>query len=83
MININNLTKSYDPTKRAAVSELSLSVKSGEIYGFLGPNGAGKSTTINIMVGKIVQDSGTILIDGIDTFTHSLETKKIIGYVPD
>ena len=83
MININNLTKRYDTTKRAAVADLSLHIKSGEIYGFLGPNGAGKSTTINIMVGKIVQDSGTILIDGVDTFAHSLETKKIIGYVPD
>jgi ABC-2 type transport system ATP-binding protein len=43
MININNLTKSYDPTKRAAVADLSLHIKSGEIYGFLGPNGAGKA----------------------------------------
>ncbi|MFA5468104.1 MAG: ABC transporter ATP-binding protein [Sphaerochaetaceae bacterium] len=83
MIKINHLTKSYDKGKRPAVSELSLEVKAGEIFGFLGPNGAGKSTTINIMVGKIVQDSGSIEIDGLDTFKASLQTKKIIGYVPD
>jgi ABC-2 type transport system ATP-binding protein len=83
MIKIENLTKSYSPDKRPAVSDLSLHVKGGEIYGFLGPNGAGKSTTINIMVGKIVQESGTILIDGIDTFSQSLQAKQIIGYVPD
>ena len=82
MININNLTKSYDPTKRAAVSELSLSVKSGEIYCFLGPNGAGKSTTINIMVGKIFQDSGQFLSMALTLLPLSRD-KKIIGYVPD
>ena len=48
MISCNKLTKVFD--KDPVVSEVDLSVSSGEIYGFLGPNGAGKTTTINRLV---------------------------------
>ncbi len=45
-----------------AVDELSLSVPAGETLGLLGPNGAGKTTTINMLVGLLEPDSGTVLI---------------------
>lgn len=83
MVLISEVSKRYRKDKPLAVSDLTLEIASGEIFGFLGPNGAGKSTTINMMVGKIVQDQGTILIDGHDTLKDALDAKKVVGYVPD
>ena len=48
-IEIKNLTKNYG--KNRGVTNLSMTVEEGDIYGFLGPNGAGKSTTIRSMLG--------------------------------
>lgn len=56
------LTKRYG--KRSAVSELSLSVDKGSVFGFLGPNGAGKTTTIRMMLGLARPTSGTINLLG-------------------
>ena len=49
MIEIEHLSKRYG--EHLAVSDLSVTIESGQIYGFLGPNGAGKSTIMNIMAG--------------------------------
>lgn len=83
MIRLNKVTKTYGAGRIPAVASLDLEVKRGEIYGFLGPNGAGKSTTINMIVGKIQQDSGSILVNGIDNRISPVGIKRIIGYVPD
>ncbi len=47
-----------------AVSDISLSVRRGEVYGFLGPNGAGKSTTIRMVLGLIQPTAGEIALFG-------------------
>ncbi len=51
IIEINNLTKQYG--SQIAVNNLSITVESGQIYGFLGRNGAGKTTTIRMLLGLI------------------------------
>jgi ABC-2 type transport system ATP-binding protein len=81
MIDIINLTKDYGTT--IAVSDLSLNVASGEIYGFIGPNGAGKTTTIRLMGGIIAPTSGKVIIDGYDMAKNPVGAKQIIGFVPD
>ena len=81
MIDIISLTKDYGTT--LAVSDLSLSVASGEIYGFIGPNGAGKTTTIRMMGGIIAPTSGSVIIDGYDMAKNPVGAKQIIGFVPD
>ena len=81
MIDIINLTKDYGTT--IAVCDLSLSVASGEIYGFIGPNGAGKTTTIRMMGGIIAPTSGSVIIDGFDMAKNPVGAKQIIGFVPD
>jgi ABC-2 type transport system ATP-binding protein len=83
MIEIRNVSKTYSEGGVKAVDGLSLTVPSGEIFGFLGPNGAGKSTTIKMLIGLLKQDSGTILMNGIDTGEDLIGVKQIIGYVPD
>ncbi|MDM5189056.1 ABC transporter ATP-binding protein [Bacillus sp. DX4.1] len=82
MIEISNISKSYNGTT-FAVKDLSLTIPSGEIFGFLGPNGAGKSTTIKMVTGVHSIDKGTILINGKDVTKEPLEAKKTFGYVPD
>ena len=83
MIDIQNVSKSYNKGRVKAVDGLSLTVEAGEIFGFLGPNGAGKTTTIKMIVGLLRPDSGTIALDGIDAGREPLKCKAITTYVPD
>ncbi|NMF03937.1 ABC transporter ATP-binding protein [Clostridium beijerinckii] len=82
MINISNITKSYNGNYNA-VSNLNLEIKDGEIYGLLGPNGAGKTTTIKMITGIIAPTSGKIEINGIDISKEPVRAKEQFGYVPD
>ncbi|MBQ9514201.1 MAG: ABC transporter ATP-binding protein [Clostridia bacterium] len=81
MLEIKNLTKKYGDF--VAVSDLSLTVKDGEIYGFIGHNGAGKSTVIKAIVGAHRFDSGEIIINGNSLKDKPIECKKDMAYVPD
>ncbi len=63
-----------------AVSELSLAVSAGRIFGLLGPNGAGKTTTIRMIVNITAPDSGRIELFG-QTITPELQDR--IGYLPE
>lgn len=82
MLKINDLTKTYKGGKKA-VDGLSLTVESGDIYGFIGHNGAGKSTTIKAVVGILDFDGGEIFIDGRSVKEEPLECKKVTAYIPD
>lgn len=82
MIEINNVSKSYNGTTKA-VDILNLTIPEGIIFGFLGPNGAGKSTTIKMIAGILNSDSGHIKINGINIKDKPIEAKKQFGYVPD
>lgn len=81
MIELSHLTKRYG--EHLAVSDLSFTVESGQIYGFLGPNGAGKSTTMNIMTGCLSATEGSIRIGGHDIFEEPDKAKRLIGYLPE
>ncbi len=59
---LEHVNKSFG--KRRIISDLSLTVHEGEVFGFLGPNGAGKTTTIKMILGLLSMDSGTISICG-------------------
>lgn len=81
MIRLENLTKKYG--EFTAVSNLSLVIPKGEIFGFIGPNGAGKTTTIKMMGGIMDPTSGSIDICGISMKDEPEKAKKIIGFIPD
>ena len=82
MLEIRNYSKSYGGEKKAA-DNVSLSVMSGDIYGFIGHNGAGKSTTIRAVVGVLDFTEGEIFIDGHSVKDEPMECKKITAYIPD
>lgn len=82
MLEIKNLTKSYDG-KTNAVSDLTLTINDGEIFGFIGHNGAGKTTTIKCVVGILAFEARDVLIDGKSIKEYPIECKKVIAYIPD
>lgn len=81
MIRTEALCKTYG--RFAAVKDVDLHVRRGEVFGFLGPNGAGKTTTMKMVAGLLRPTSGRIWIDGIDTARDPVEAKRRTGYIPD
>jgi ABC-2 type transport system ATP-binding protein len=79
MILLQNIQKTFKGKK--ALDDLSLEVKAGEIYGLLGANGAGKSTTLNLILGFLNPDHGTISVG--TNFEKSNKSNKNIGYIPE
>jgi len=66
-----------------AVEDVTLSVASGQFFGFLGPNGAGKSTTIKMLTGLLEPTSGTMEILGEPFGAGAINLKRQIGVVPE
>ncbi|WP_027370446.1 ABC transporter ATP-binding protein [Desulfovermiculus halophilus] len=81
IIAVETLAKRFDDVQ--AVSDVSFTVKQGELFGFLGPNGAGKTTTINMLTGLARPDSGTMSIGGLDCTKRPRSAQHLIGVVPD
>ena len=80
MIEVRNLTKSYNVLEKPVVKNVSLCARPGEITILLGPNGAGKSTTIK-SIANLLNYEGEILICGHPN--NTIEAKKCFSYVPE
>src|SRR2546429_680747 len=80
IIEVEGLTKGYG-SKRGIV-DVSFQVEEGEVFGFLGPNGAGKTTTIRLLMALLRADAGSARIAGLDSWEHSVEIKRLSGYMP-
>jgi len=78
MLEVDGLTKRYGTT--LALSDLSFSVRPGEVYGFVGANGAGKTTAMRIMLGVLAADSGVVRWQGKPV---TFETRRRFGYMPE
>lgn len=63
-VEVRGLSRSFEG--RAVLSEVSFSVRHGEVFGYLGPNGAGKTTTIRILLGLLAPDAGEVRVLGRD-----------------
>jgi len=79
-LSIRGLTKRFGDI--LAVSDLSLDVRRGEVFGLLGPNGAGKTTTIRMICGLVRPDAGEVLLDGAPTAPLSRGAKGRLGLCP-
>jgi ABC-2 type transport system ATP-binding protein len=78
-IDVRRLNKSF--ADKHVVTDLSLQVQPGEIFGFLGPNGSGKTTSIRMMCGLLTPDSGSGTCLGYDILTESEQIKRNVGYM--
>ncbi|MFQ5607413.1 MAG: ABC transporter ATP-binding protein [Candidatus Zixiibacteriota bacterium] len=79
MIQAQNLRKAFGDI--VAVDDISFTLEKGQTFGLLGPNGAGKSTTINMLVGALTPDDGTITV-GDETDPTAARVRRKIGAAP-
>lgn len=79
IITVNNLVKKFG--EFTAVSNITFSVKQGEIFAFLGPNGAGKTTTIKMLTTLLHPTSGTIALGGFNPISQQMQVRKMFGIV--
>lgn len=80
VIEIDHLTKDYGSER--GVFGIDLTINEGEMVGFVGTNGSGKTTTIRNIMGFLKPTSGCVRVNGLESWTHSSEIVKNIGYVP-
>ncbi len=80
MIHMEKLNKTID--HQHILKDLTLTVKSGSIYGLVGPNGCGKTTLIKHLTGVLQRDSGSIEFDGADIYENAA-LKASLGFIPD
>lgn len=81
MIHVQNLTKYFGDL--CAVDHINIDIQKGEILGLLGPNGAGKTTTLRMLTGFLRPNEGSIRVKDYSIETHSLEIRKMLGYLPE
>ncbi|AXI99442.1 ABC-2 type transport system ATP-binding protein [Cyclonatronum proteinivorum] len=81
MLEARGLTKTYG--SNTALDQLNLTIGPGEVYCLLGANGAGKTTTINLFLSFITPDSGSALVNGIESAAKPDEARKLITYIPE
>lgn len=79
ILSVENLKKSYKEV--AAVKDISLEVKKGQLFAFLGPNGAGKSTTIDMLCTLLKPEAGKVTVNGFELGQNDDDIKKSIGVV--
>ena len=83
-LKVENVNKIYQQGNKhvEALKNISLEVKTGEIFGLLGPNGAGKSTFINILAGTVNKTNGFINVWGFDLDKNPRQVRASLGIVP-
>jgi ABC-2 type transport system ATP-binding protein len=79
-ISIENVSKSFDTCP--ALTNFSLQVERGSLYGLIGPDGAGKSTLMRLLCALIKADEGKITIRNMEVFEKTSDVRKILGYMP-
>lgn len=82
MIQVQDISKSYEKGKVQALDHIHLTVKPGEIFGLIGPDGAGKTTLIRIIASLLLPDSGNVKVFEYDTREDFQSIRNIIGYMP-
>lgn len=79
-VTCQGISKSYKDVQ--ALSEVSLEVKRGEIFGIIGPDGAGKTSLFRILTTLILADEGIASVDGFDVVADYAQIRKRVGYMP-
>lgn len=80
-LELKDISFSYQDASHAAIQHMSIFVKRGESIGFIGSSGSGKSTLIDILLGLLTPDAGTVLLDGQDIEKNLRNWQNQIGYV--
>jgi len=78
-VRTTGLSKCYG--RLPALSDVSLRIGSGEVFGYLGPNGAGKTTTLRLLMGLIRPTAGSATVLGLDAWRDSVQIHRLVGYL--
>lgn len=81
-IELKDVSFKYSENNNNILDNINLTIKKNQIIGILGKNGSGKSTFLNIFVGLLNSDKGTMLIDGKNIKEIRYQYQKLVGYVP-
>ena len=81
LVEIDNVSKSFGD--KVAISQMNLTIPSGQICGLLGPNGAGKTTLFRLLMGILKATSGSLRVGGLDAFEDRVEVTRLVGFLPD
>lgn len=79
-IEVRHISKSYK--KAAALTDVSLEVRKGEIFGLIGPDGSGKTSLFRILTTLTLPDTGSASVNGLDVIRDVSGIRRIIGYMP-
>jgi ATP-binding cassette, subfamily B, bacterial PglK len=78
----SNVSYTYPGSEIRAVSNLSLTIPQGHVIGFVGVSGAGKTTIVDLILGLLKPQQGSITVDNLDIHTDLHGWKRNIGYIP-
>ena len=81
IVAIEGVSKLYG--RVAAVSDVTLSVRRGEVLGLLGPNGSGKTTLLRMLTGYLRPTAGRLSVAGFDIDAQRMDARRRVGYVPE
>ena len=81
-IRLENISLTYSTKNRPAVESIDLRIESGHVVSFVGPSGAGKSTIIDVILGILNPNTGTVTINGLEPLAAIRKWPGAIGYVP-
>jgi ABC-2 type transport system ATP-binding protein len=79
-IQADKITRKYG--EKLALDNITFNVGKGELFGFIGPDGAGKTTLFRIITSLLIPDSGSMIVEGLDSVKDYVKLRKILGYMP-
>ena len=81
-LNLSDLSFNYYNIEYMALDNININIKKGGSVGFIGPSGSGKSTLVDVILGLLIPDQGTVEVDGQDIKYNLRAWQDQIGYVP-
>lgn len=81
VLRVSSVTRRFGSV--TAVDGLDLAVEAGQLFCLLGANGAGKTTTINLLLGFLAPDAGTVTVDGVDPKVDPKAARRKLAYIAE
>lgn len=79
---LRNIRKTYNKGTVVAVTDVSLSINKGELFGLIGPDGAGKTSIFRILTTLLLPEEGTATVEGLDVAKDYKAIRGCVGYMP-